>query len=305
MEEEDKACWLSLPIFKGEYAKIYAASDAKMWHGGLLAEANWLPTDTLDSLTRLTEAKTDILAIVYRASDIPDSWHTVAAFAKGRDSHSEYIISNRPWEMRYTRAPTAVKQTFHYELYDDHEITPESELNYRLVPADVGQYYRDLMLHKHGLSGAYDYALVLIDGQVAGILGLMPTGLYQGGHVLDFSFGTCLTSKRYPRLGRLIRLGLTTSAFRTELSSQAKGLANSPWTGLTETTFCVGPTPSQDRGIFKVLKREPWKVGPNKFKIRLYSDVREMTYKQAIERWLKSGTSAGAGAGAGAVEGQA
>ncbi len=290
MEQDDRACWLSLPTVKGGYTKQFQESELRMWHGGFLATADWRPTDTFDYLLNLTEAKTDILAIVYDEDHIPDGWDRIAAFDRGPKAPTEYIISNRPWERRYTRAPRSAKQRFYYELFDEHEITPESVLSFRLVPSAVGEYYRDLLVHKMGPSGAYDYILALIDGQIIGIVGSMTSDLYRGWETFPVNFATCLTSKRYPKLGRLIRLALTTTDFRLELKTQIRALETYTWTRVGQTTFCAGPTPSQDRGIFKVVERTKLKGGG--YKVRLYSDVREMTYKEAIERWLQSGKGA-------------
>lgn len=286
MTAGDATAYLGLPTSSKAYMKTFARSDAALFRGGLLMGVGWEVSDSLAALDTLSGAEADIIAIAKHRRDIGPGWEKVAAFDGNRKVPSPvFVIRNHTGARKLARGETATKRTYNYEIYDDHEITPETRISFVLVDEGTALYYRDLFVHKMGSTGAYTYLLATIDNQAVGVWGLMPRELYSGGDSLGFSFGIVKSSKRYPKLGRMLRDAVTTTAFRDEVMAQSRGLHSHPWAEVTSTTYSAGPTPSQDRGIFVPKKRELLKTGI--WKIGLAAQVKDKTYQDCVLRFLK------------------
>ena len=57
-------------------------------------------------------------------------------------------------------------------VYDDHEITADSRVQMLKVDEPTALCYRDLFIHRLPTTGAFDYFLLLMDGQVMTSIGL-------------------------------------------------------------------------------------------------------------------------------------
>ena len=283
-DSEEDFITASLPMYAGDYAKLYDSAEQQLW------EPTWDdrafdPAEIKPTLDSLTGLKCTAVSLMYMdAERIPDGWTKLLAVDRGR-GRIDYVIANQDFKYRQAfpvnRKGTAKK----FPIWGAHdEIRPDSAVEYVAVDGRTGLHYRDLFVHRLGQTNAEMMILLLIDGKVVCSVGLYMSDAALGRipWVLEM-YGVTAHSKRYPKLNKLNTLLLTTIEFREWLMRRATKLNMVAVHGIQTTTLSKTATSKVDRGILDLVSKE---ITPDGYKLRYRGKWREMSYADAVQMWL-------------------
>jgi len=228
----------------------------------------------------------DRLAIACLSGDkhIPEDWVRLAAVQAG--GSTEYVIASRDPGGRLVRTRRRPGQPAPWPLYADQEITPASQVGMACVDRDTALHYRDLMVHRlPGSTMSERYYLFLVDGRAATVFGMHFRDQVTGKTAYCAeTFGITITSQRYARLGKLFMLCLTSSdmlAFLLHTSPNM--LQRNPPAGLQTSSPTVGHEGKADRGVMKLVSRQPKPGGG--FHLVYRTEWRDESWAATVARW--------------------
>lgn len=224
-----------------------------------------------------------------------DPWHSVFADLPGSLGKVaiNWIVSNRP------TAHTAINRTKFYtgearfKLFDG-DIGPESVLTALRVTKPVGDYYRDLFIHKLAGSSTEVYTVLLIDGRLMAVIGVhlkdfrrgarMRKGDAQYAKVASVTFAFTVPHDRYDRLHKLTLMSAVSSWYWESIlgSEPAYEVLGNP---VAVATVMLTPHPENKtaRGVLRLVDRE---ATPDGFKLRYIGDVITRTAEETLALWL-------------------
>lgn len=238
------------------------------------------------ALPEITDALTDskAFALVFTGEDgAPMAWDNVLGLGK-KKGIAEYLSANRPLDMARIEAKVSSKEPVRFEIYDDQEITPETKLTFVEIDKETALYYRDLFVHRLGVTVSEMYLAMLLDGRLVTVVGINHARFMH--HRTDYiseTFGISRSSQRYKRLGKLFMLALTTTEFREFIKSHLRIGIRKP-IGISTTSLTKHPEGKTDRGVMKVKSRVQLEDGT--WKIVYVADFREQTFQEALAFWL-------------------
>ena len=232
------------------------------------------------------------LTLFYRYADngsgLGEMLEGHAVFANQAGGRHEYICTNRPDELDMIVQPqgiTIVEPAPIPLLPRDYEITEQSTAG--IVQCTKGQalYYRDLFAHKLGVVRSEQYFLVLIDGYVMGVFGMMFDRVLgnKNGEVFEV-FGFNVPSDKHKRLNRLLMTVIMSEDARRYYQSFCPN-------SLREVdyfkTTCIATVPEvkANRGLLKVLDRKQRPDG--RYHISYGGDFKPWSYQDAVRDWLQ------------------
>jgi len=287
--DEGSVLYCSVPSYDGGYTKMYAGIQ---WAAPTIAEFD--PSKLINVLSDLRDSKCK--AYLYmtfdahpkegRLSRCPEGWH--AMFSSMEDGRHSVIITNREPGRAYAPQTTTPKPIKKFPIYNEQEITDHSVIQFCAVDRECCLYYRDLFVHKLGVTDAECHLLMLIDGRVVTALGLTTDKLRRfASDYINEVFGISVTSTRYSRLGKLFMLCLTSGSMREFLIAEipkaslygirhARGIRTSSVTSHSE-----GKT---DRSVMRLMTRE--RLPDGRYKITYQADFRNDTWAQVLKMWL-------------------
>ena len=280
--EEKSALYLNVPTYKGGYSKMFTM-DGIVWNEPHIEEFD--PDRYEEMLDSLSTAK--CRAFVYKQKSlegIGENWKV--AFAQPYSmERTDYIITNWKDSKTYAVNPLKDEDIKKLPIYNDEDITEDTEIKFIKVNRETALYYRDMFVHKLGTTNAEQFYLMLIDGKVNTAMGLFLRDVYTGkSDYIGEVFGISRSSDKYMRLGKLFMLCLTCKEMRDMFISQYRFGIHSPKGIQTSslTTFEEGKT---DRSVMKLVFREKLKNG--NFRVIYRADFSDRTYKDCIRFWLK------------------
>ena len=276
------------PWFTGRYGTNYKGNSPLVWAGA--------QTKRYDAKYALAafdaHEKQAAHVLVYIEEKIQkklslDVWHRVLVEQK-TDRLYRYLLSNRPTDTEYERRPKLdeIPKTL-YPVYLNEDITVESEVRFLVCDKLTAMYYYDLMVKGLGMPGSESYALLLIDGKVAGVTGLhlrhWRTSRLPSFHDV---FAITLPEDRY-KLGRLMThllcLRSTVEEFIRVLYPDSGARVRME---TYQTTFLSNsPSIMKVRGIMKLIHREDMPNG--QYKLRYITTLKNETTKEVLSDWLK------------------
>ena len=220
-DDQDAVIYAYPPLFNAGYTKMFTAPGLK-WN-----EPN-VPQFETEQVPAFIEAFRDARAhsLFYFRQDvssanefqhnIPPGWTSMFAQRQG-GFRADHLLSNRPTVCHVPplRDPKGAKEL---PIYADEEITPDSEIRFIAVDRETALYYRDLFVHKLGITDAESFFLMLVDGRVVTTCGFMNGQLrtFQSDFVFEI-FAITKSSARYPRLNQLYLLASTSGGMRNFL----------------------------------------------------------------------------------------
>ncbi|KAA9379664.1 hypothetical protein F5972_08405 [Microbispora cellulosiformans] len=275
--------YANLPGYKGGYSKQYGAAETRIWACRLIAE-EFDPADARMWLDSFTESPVFAAAYVHHGDDqAPPDWVKLGAFAAGPD-RVDYIIGNRDPGDRLVVRKGLGGPPRQWPVYADQDITPESVISFEQVDKDTCLHYRDLFVHRLGLTKAERYCLMLIDGRVTTAFGLHTRDIRLGnsGWVGEV-FGITVTSARYARLGKLFMLALTSGDFKRWVLANNPRLQQAEIVGISTASPTINHEGKTDRGVMKLAKREPRPGGG--FQLLYQGEFRTDTLPEVMRRW--------------------
>lgn len=277
-------------FYKGGYSAMFSDSEqALSWRG---AEFEFLEPDGIAPMLNplLKEPLTVVGYIRGEVVDQFSKWHRLFALESKlygwTGTTTEYLISNRDLERRRViLREGAGSKPRRFPIYDESEITADSDVRVVRVDRNTALWYRDLFVHKLGSTAAREYFLLLIDGKVIVSFGLSWVEVMRGkqDHVQEI-FGISKTSKRYARLGKLYMAIITSGEFKRFLQATENALALREIAGITTTTFTKRYRWDSDLTGMKVLTTDKQKDGTSRY--RYGAPFRDDTYRDALVDWL-------------------
>jgi hypothetical protein len=283
VRNEDISFFASVPHYAHGYEKMFACPNLK-WNKPDIAEFN--PKRFTELLEQLGEVK--CAALLCRRSEwdeqIPEAWTRVFG-RPDSDRKALWIIANRSMQA-YAESKTGFGDIRKLPIYDDHEITPASRFQVMMVGLPTALYYRDLFVHRLGVTNADRGFLLLVDGQVMTAFGIFIQDFLQfRTEYLPEMFGITRSSRCYHRLGKLFMLLLTSGEMKKRLCDILKLWLHEPL-GIQTTSITIHEEGKTDRGALKVVSRETLDDG--RFRIVYRADFRNDTFSEVVTNWLKT-----------------
>lgn len=242
------------------------------------------PADLPGLLEVLTGREQLAICCVTGGKLIPGSWVRLAAVQAG--GNTDYVIANRDPGGRLVKTKRRPGEPGQWPLYAEQEITAESEIGMVCADKDTALHYRDLMVHRlAGTTVSERYYLFLVDGRVISVFGMHFRDQVTGKtEYCAETFGISITSQRYARLGKLLMLSLTsTDMLAFLLHTSPNMLQRNPPVGLQTSSPTIGHEGKADRGVMKLVHREPRPGGG--FHLVYRTEWRPESWPQVMARW--------------------
>jgi hypothetical protein len=304
--DEKAVIWINPPAFQDGYIKMFDTVGKITWD-----EPDIQQFDSKSGYLKLEEIENNAEALVLRLRFLSKSkdgvfreqWESdqeKAVFAGGRDNvlSIEYILCNRPDELTQMLGVTVIpKRIMDIQPYkaplmpEDHEITEDSKIVWVTCSTGQAMYYRDLFAHRLGATGSEKHILMLIDGYVAGVVGLhmhrfRSGNLTYGKRMIEETYGFSVPSNKYARLNRLLMMSICTKEFQDwavgpDCLYEPQGLATTCLSRYEEVKV--------NRGILKLKNRERKTGGlmaGTWFKLRYAADSTPDSYSEVTKKWL-------------------
>jgi len=194
------------------------------------------------------------------------------------------IAWQRPWK-ESERLPLPI-------ISEDYEIRPDSKVSFigKGVDHNVASYYRDLWAHKLGATLAEHYFVMLIDGQIFGIVGLH-TGhlrrMEEGSEYVFETYGFNAPMKKYPTANRLLMMAITCQEFLKGQIMRHALKTNRIFEIQGFRTTCLSRyrKVKLNNGLLDVVKREKMKNGL--YKIMYECKFYDRTYADCVQLFLR------------------
>jgi hypothetical protein len=288
MSDPGTVLWLNPPGFKRGYEKMYDTHGAISW-----AEPDYEEFNPGTGHARLHTSTLHSPALALRYTShitSEDSGHTVFAVEHG--SSTAFIFANRMEEVAKFAPSVSINRRIGVKplslplLPEDHEITPDSDIQFIVAAERNALYYRDLWAHRLGVTTSERHFIMVVDGYVAGVCGFMTSPLKRGmmnadgERTAEETYGFTAQSNRYARLNRLLMMLICTKGF---LDSLAVNIY-SP-TALTTTCLSEHKELKTNRGILGLYHRERMPNGM--YYLRYIAHAKHKTFQETIEEWLR------------------
>lgn len=166
-------------------------------------------------------------------------------------------------------------------LTDKDEITEKSEISVVHITHEQAMYYRDLFVHRLGVSQAEVNVLLLVDLKIFSVRGLM----YFRGSGPDFTateiFGLVAPNRRYRHLGRLAMRVITSNEFLQAITPKNELF---PKRYITSTTISKYPEAREDKGILEIYDSTLLKNGS--YRLRYKTPFKAKSFMVCLLEWL-------------------
>jgi len=284
LQEPGTVIWLNPPGFKKGYEKMFDTGGKIHWNEPEYRE--FIPNTDHDMLRDEAIGK-PALFVWYKANELGPEDKPYAVFADQKGAARwDYALCIRPEELTLHalgKKPQDIGKKLAV-LPSNYEITAKSQVGFKSVTPAEALYYRDLFIHKLGVTGSqYNYMLV-IDEYVAGVVGFSNIEKITRDAFDAYSeetYGICAPSIRHPKLNRLLMMLIKSGAFLS------KHIDTLQFRSLGILTTCLSPYPEikLNRGIYKLIGRKDMPDGT--YKLRYQADRTNQTYQEVLDEWLK------------------
>jgi hypothetical protein len=280
--DDDAAVFADLRGLKTRTRKELTAAEQMFWDS---PPDPFDPKDTGALLAQLEGRAQLVICCVAGERHIPDGWVRLAAVQTG-PGLADYVIADRDPGGRLVKTRKRPAAPAPWPLYADQEITPVSVVGMACIDKPTALHYRDVMVHRlAGTTVSERYYAFLIDGRVASVYGMHFRDQVTGK--TDYcaeTFGITITSQRYARLGKLLMLCLTSSDMLAFLLRTAPNmLQRNPPRGLQTSSPTVGHEGKADRGVMKLVSRQPKPGGG--FHLVYRTGWRDEPWPAVVARW--------------------
>jgi hypothetical protein len=292
---EKYALYTSPPGYTGGYD--YSAPGLS-WNAPAIRQFE--PIEFQNIIAELTPAKAAIFLHLHQdltrhahpnrelfLEQIPEGWTALVSVGRSSD-RIDHVVANRTPAMTVAVLPKMNEEIEKFPIYNDEEITESTKLEFRWVNRETALYYRDLFVHKLGITDAECFALMLVDGRVTTSMGFNTEKLCRfASEYINETFGISVTSKRYARLGKLFMLALTSGSARRFFLRRSKaslyGLRTAKGIRTSSiTTYHEGKT---DRSVMTLESRTPMEDG--RFLLVYATDFRDDSFDDVVKMWLQ------------------
>lgn len=178
-EDPRAVIFLNPPLFAGGYEKMFCMAGTEIvWDTPTIPLFD-VKRGLTDLYRKLIDAKA--LTVFYKPADtatnsVPEWLSSHAVYADRSAGKNEFPLSDWPDELVLrvdVGKSLALRRSPYPLLPRDHEITASSKA--WIVATDMGTalYYRDLFAHELGVTRSEGYFLVIVDGYLLGVFGMM------------------------------------------------------------------------------------------------------------------------------------
>lgn len=295
VDDPDTLILCNPPRYTGGYDKMYAGVEQMFtWNAPGVAQFDESQYAKLMDYLGNAAAR----SLVYYATPVETSedpqktfgppWRSVFAERPrtGKTAAINWILINRiasedaePVLRRADTGPAAVPR---YPMFTHGTVTEASRLEVRAETKAIVSYYRDLLVHRLGLTNAESHQVLLLDGQLVAAVGLHLANYHRAMGAANLTFCFSPQHERYPRLQKLALLSVASSWFWDGVLKNA--LEERPYTVAT-TMLTDLPEVKTARGIFKLAEREALKAGG--YKLHYTAEVQTRTADETVQYWLK------------------
>jgi hypothetical protein len=252
--------------------------------------ATLLNPDSKATILLHTTAKedNDFIADVYS-----DKWHKVYAGEHG-DTITRVLV-NKPVPDDLKTASKAYGKFMKapYPLYNEAEITKKTQVAAVPLRREIGEYYRDLFIHRLGAASADNVFGILLDGHLFAIAGFKTDSLYGVGGSANAAeakknyifniYGMTVPSKTYKRLSRLFMYLMTSQDFKRDFCKYINiGINDLEEVRTVGLTF--KPVVKANHGLLKIIHKE--KQPDGSWYLVYQGPFHERSYKEAIVLWV-------------------
>lgn len=285
LDDPEALIYLNPPAYDPEgYAQMFSNPDLD-WSAKIALEEPWDKQAVAELFDMLANAQCTALIYSINAESVPPGWTKLYGIRKKGGRH-DYVVANRDPgpTVRKTIQPIFSPPPQRLPIYDDHEITPDSKIEFIEIERPTAMYYRDLFVHRLGSVQSEWYLGLLVDDQLTTVLGLNRADFmrFKVPYIRE-TFGITISSRRYSRLGKLFMMLITTKEFYAWSRVHTRqGIRKA--IGIQTTSLTKHPEGKTDRGVLKVVKRE--KLSGGTWRLVYASDFRDLTYSEALAEWI-------------------
>ena len=289
------------PRYTGGYSRMFAGiDDIFSWDEPSAKQFTEKDYPTLMDMLAEDEA----LSLMYYATDGEDPspqwgspWRSV--FADRPNSMGQaainWIIANRdPVGVEASRGKI-VASGAKFPLFTG-DISDKTAIKALRVEKQVGDYYRDLFIHRLPGSVTEMYIALIADGFLMGIIGLHLADLRRGKvvkkgdkvleHCASVTFAFTAEHPRYDRLHKLTLMSITSEWFWDDVLGKENWYELNGAPKHVKTTMLTHhPEVKSARGIFKLDTREQQKDGT--YKLTYSTATNRRNREETLREWLK------------------
>lgn len=291
-DDPENLIFYNPPGYKGGYEKMFDPAGIFKWNEPEIPQI--APDDVADFIDEVGEkAVSRVLFFGTKDAEIKrapkDDWHAIYQEFIPKTGHDHILYVNAEVEETYLKRPKIkALPSKVLPVYDDHEITAESKVEFIQCDELLAHYYYDLFVRELGTVNSETYYLFLIDGQVAGTCGFHGSDLLRrNSGVLHEIFGLTMTSQRYQRINRLLMMLLISTQFRDQICTERPELVNFLEKPRQFQTTCLSKYPEVkiNRGLLKLVGRKQLPSG--RFHLVYRTEFHKMDFQESLETWIK------------------
>lgn len=286
-EWKDKNVFIFLdpPLYSNrDYVSMFD-TDIIKWQEPNLAQFD-PKTDFAPLLDKLKQTRAAVVVYLREKNkddDLIKGWYSFFAHQDNK-AEAEYLYSNKNLNLiQAKRANIDKPQRVPYSiLTDKDEITEKSEITVVHITHEQAMYYRDLFVHRLGVSQAEISVLLLIDQKIFSVRGLM---YYRGGgpdYTVTEIFGLIAPNRRYRHLGRLAMRAITCKDFMEAITPKNEMF---PKWYITSTTLSKYPEAREDKGILEIYDSTLLK-NKGLYRLRYKTSFKAKSFMDCLLEWL-------------------
>lgn len=216
------------PCYEKGYTNMFNPHGVFSWNEPTVPE--FRPAEFADLLRLCEDAEATVLCMQYPSHE-NIGWRVVASCSMPNRRVNKYwnFVCNKPLKPLVARDyPELVRpENARFECFTKDEIQHGSKVQLLKVEKQVALYYRDLLVHKLADSGGDDHFLLLIDGKVSAVIGLVFNFFTRRG--LDYiylNYAIEVKNSHHSRLHKLITALVYSAQFKQEVVSQVSHIQN-------------------------------------------------------------------------------
>lgn len=226
MDNPDALIICDPPCYEHGYTDMFNPHGFYSWNQPDIPEFE--PAEFADLMRLCQDAEATVICMQYPSHPTIPGWHTISSCCMSNRRLNRYwnLVCNRPLPplvMREMDEPVDAR----YETFVNDNVRHGSKVHLIKVEENVALYYRDLLVHKLADAGGDDHFLLLIDGKVAAVIGLVFNFFTRRG--LDYiylNYAIEVSNQVEPRLHKLLTALIYSRHFKRDIIRQVSHIQN-------------------------------------------------------------------------------
>lgn len=213
------------PCYEKGYTNMFNPHGFYSWKQPSIPEFS--PAEFADLLRLCEESEATVLCMQYPSHE-NIGWPVVASCSMANRRLNKYwnFVCNKPLDVKVMRQMDEPVES-QFECFFDGEVQHGSKIHLVKVDKDVALYYRGLLVHKLADAGGDDHFLLLIDGKVAAVIGLVFNFFTRRGYdYIYLNYAIEVQNKNEPRLHKLLTQLIFSRHFKQHLAQNVGHIQN-------------------------------------------------------------------------------